>query len=165
KASPHSAVTTTRSPGTLTSVEAPARHRSSWLENEAVLGYVLMTPALLLIVVFIAYPFGLGVLLSLTDKLVGKPAHFIGLRNFTHLFESQIFWRAVWNTVFFTFAATVLKTVLGMWLAVLLNRKIRFARFIRASVLLPFIVPTVLSGLAWVWMFDATFSVFNRSEE
>ena len=120
-----------------------------------------MTPALLLIVVFIAYPFSLGVWLSLTDKLVGRPAHFIGLRNFTHLFESQIFWGTVWNTVLFTFSATVLKAVLGMWLAVLLNRKIRFARFIRATVLLPFIVPTVLSGLAWVWMFDATFSVFN----
>jgi len=134
---------------------------SAWLENEAILGYVLMTPALLLILVFIAYPFSLGVWLALTDKLVGKPAHFIGLRNFTHLFESEIFWRTVWNTVFFTVAATSLKAVLGMWLAVLLNRKIRFARFIRATVLLPFIVPTVLSGLAWLWMFDATFSVFN----
>jgi len=134
---------------------------STWLENEAILGYVLMTPALLLILVFIAYPFSLGVWLALTDKLVGKPAHFIGLRNFTHLFESEIFWRTVWNTVFFTVAATSLKAVLGMWLAVLLNRKIRFARFIRATVLLPFIVPTVLSGLAWLWMFDATFSVCN----
>ena len=167
KASPKTAVTTQAS-GTRVSAEASARHRlpwlapiSAWLENEAILGYVLMTPALLLIVVFIAYPFSLGVWLALTDKLVGKPAHFIGLRNFTHLFESQIFWGTVWNTVFFTFSATVLKAVLGMWLAVLLNRKIRFARFIRATVLLPFIVPTVLSGLAWVWMFDATFSVFN----
>jgi multiple sugar transport system permease protein len=165
---PRSAATTTRAAGTLTSEEASTSRRASrlasistWLENEAVLGYVLMTPALLLIVVFIAYPFSLGVWLALTDKLVGKPAHFIGLDNFTHLFKSQIFWGTVWNTVFFTFAATVLKTVLGMWLAVLLNRKIRFARFIRATVLLPFIVPTVLSGLAWVWMFDATFSVFN----
>jgi multiple sugar transport system permease protein len=134
---------------------------SAWLENEAILGYVLMTPALLLILVFIAYPFSLGVWLALTDKLVGKPANFIGWRNFTHLFESAIFWRTVWNTVFFTVAATILKAVLGMWLAILLNRKIRFARFIRATVLLPFIVPTVLSGLAWLWMFDATFSVFN----
>lgn len=161
--------TTTRPPAGLASAEAMARSQrssllapiSAWLENETVLGYVLMTPALLLMAVFTAYPFSLGVWLSLTDKLVGKPANFIGLRNFTHLLESEIFRRTVWNTVFFTFAATVLKAVLGMWLAVLLNRKIRFARFIRATVLLPFIVPTVLSGLAWVWMFDATFSVFN----
>src|SRR5207244_9324973 len=114
KALPKSAVTTTRSPGTL----ASARQRASWLasisawlENEAVLGYALMTPALLLIVVFIAYPFSLGVWLSLTDKLVSRPAHFIGLRNFTHLFESQIFWRTVWNTIFFTFSVTVLEAV------------------------------------------------------
>ena len=97
----------------------------------------------------------------MTDKLVGKPAQFIGLGNFTHLFESAIFWRTIWNTVVFTCVATVCKAVLGMWLAVLLNRKMPLARFIRATVLLPFIVPTVLSGLAWLWMFDATFSVFN----
>src|SRR5262249_37162624 len=118
-----------------------------------------MTPALLLILVFIAYPFSLGVWLALTDKLVGKPAHFIGLRNFTHLFESEIFWRVVWNTVFFTIVATSLKAVLGMWLAVLLNRKIRFARFIRATVLLPFLGPTVLTCLPWLWMFDGAFVV------
>jgi multiple sugar transport system permease protein len=160
---------TTRPPVALPSgqVAVTGRRLSRWawisalLENEAILGYVLMTPALLLILVFIAYPFSLGVWMSLTDKLVGKPAHFIGLRNFTHLFESNIFWRTVWNTVLFTCSATLLKAVLGMWLAVLLNRKIRFARFVRATVLLPFIVPTVLSGLAWLWMFDATFSVFN----
>ncbi|MGE3536629.1 MAG: carbohydrate ABC transporter permease [Candidatus Tectimicrobiota bacterium] len=134
---------------------------SDWLENETVLGYALLAPAILLIVVFIAYPFSLGVWLSLTDKLVGQPARFIGLRNFTHVFESAIFWQTVWNTVWFTCLATIGKAVLGMWLAVLLQRKIRFARFIRATVLLPFIVPTVLSGLAWLWMFDATFSVFN----
>jgi multiple sugar transport system permease protein len=57
--------------------------------------------------------------------------------------------------------ATVFKAALGMWLAVLLNRKFRLARVTRATVLLPFIVPTVLSTLAWLWMFDATFSVFN----
>ncbi|HEY7494233.1 MAG TPA: sugar ABC transporter permease [Candidatus Tectomicrobia bacterium] len=160
---------TTQPPVVLPSgqVAVTSRRLSLWarlstlLENEAILGYVLMTPALLLILVFIAYPFSLGVWMSLTDKLVGKPAHFIGLRNFAHLFESNIFWRTVWNTVLFTCSATILKAVLGMWLAVLLNRKIRFARFVRATVLLPFIVPTVLSGLAWLWMFDATFSVFN----
>lgn len=132
-----------------------------WLENEAVLGYVLMLPALLLIVVFIAYPFSLGVWMSLTDKVVGTPGNFVGLANFAKLLRSEIFHQAAWNTVIFTIAATVIKAVFGMWLAILLNRKFRLARFTRATVLLPFIVPTVLSGLAWLWMFDATFSVFN----
>ncbi len=134
---------------------------SAWLENEAVLGYVLMAPALLLMVIFIAYPFGLGVWMALTDKMVGKPGNFVGLANFARLFKSQIFWNTAWNTVFFTVVATVLKAILGMCLALLLNRKFRFSRVTRATVLLPFIVPTVLSGLAWLWMFDATFSVIN----
>ena len=131
------------------------------LEDQRVLGYVLMTPALLLILVFIAYPFVLGVWMSLTDKIVGTPGVFIGLGNYDKLFASDIFFTAAWNTVFFTTVATVFKAVLGMWLAVLLNRKFRFANITRATILLPFIVPTVLSTLAWLWMFDATFSVFN----
>jgi multiple sugar transport system permease protein len=131
------------------------------LEDERVLGFVLLSPALLLILVFIAYPFVLGIWMSLTDKLVGTPGNFIGFSNYTRLLDSDIFRTAAWNTVFFTFMATVFKAALGMWLAVLLNRKFRFARITRATVLLPFIVPTVLSTLAWLWMFDATFSVFN----
>ena len=131
------------------------------LEDEKILGYVLMMPALILILVFIAYPFVLGIWMSLTDKLVGVPGNFIGLDNYRQLFASDIFWTAVWNTLFFTTVATIFKAALGMWLAVLLNRKFKFARVTRAAVLLPFIIPTVLSTLAWLWMFDATFSVFN----
>ena len=131
------------------------------MQDERIFGYTLLVPAMCLIMIFLAYPFGLGVWMSLTDKMVGQPAKFIGLDNFINMFKSQIFLQSAWNTVVFTFSATVFKTVLGMWLAVLLNRKFAFARFTRALVLLPFIVPTVLSTLAWLWMFDSTFSVFN----
>ena len=134
---------------------------SEALEDQKILGYVLLTPALLLILVFIAYPFVLGIWMSLTDKLVGAPGEFIGLGNYRKLLDSDIFRTAAWNTVFFTVVATIFKAALGMWLAVLLNRKFRFANITRAAILLPFIVPTVLSTLAWLWMFDATFSVFN----
>jgi len=131
------------------------------LEDERILGFVLLTPALILILVFIAYPFVLGIWMSLTDKLVGTPGNFVGLGNYARLLHSDIFRTAAWNTVFFTFMATVFKAALGMWLALLLNRKFRLQRITRSAVLLPFIVPTVLSTLAWLWMFDATFSVFN----
>jgi len=139
--------------------------RTSWitekLEDERVLGYVLLIPAFLLIVVFIGYPFVLGVWMALTDKVVGEPGNFVGLANFVKLLDSDIFRTAAWNTVFFTITATAIKAALGMWLAVLLNRKFRLSRITRAAVLLPFIVPTVLSTLAWLWMLDGTFSVFN----
>jgi multiple sugar transport system permease protein len=140
---------------------AAVKPRIPLLEREHVLGYLLLVPALVLIITFMAYPFGLGIWFSLTDKLVGYPGKFIGLKNYLKSFESQIFWQAFFNTFIFTFAATVFKTSLGMWLALILNRKFRLARFTRAAILLPFIVPTVLSTLAWLWMFDATFSVFN----
>ena len=131
------------------------------LEDEKILGYALLMPAMVLILVFIAYPFALGIWMSLTNKLVGTPGEFVGLANYRQLFASDIFWTAVWNTLFFTTMATIFKAAFGMWLAVLLNRKFKFARITRAAVLLPFIIPTVLSTLAWLWMFDATFSVFN----
>ena len=147
-------------------IETPVRAAqmgriATLLEDERILGFVLLSPALILILVFIAYPFALGIWMSLTDKLVGTPGNFIGLGNYGRLLQSDIFRTAAWNTLFFTFMATVFKAALGMWLAVLLNRKFRLARVTRATVLLPFIVPTVLSTLAWLWMFDATFSVFN----
>ncbi|HIA20380.1 MAG TPA: sugar ABC transporter permease, partial [Planctomycetaceae bacterium] len=139
--------------------------KTSWLttqlEDERVLGYVLLIPAFLLIVVFIGYPFVLGVWMALTDKVVGSPGNFVGAANFIKLLGSDIFHTAAWNTVFFTITATAIKAALGMWLAVLLNRKFSFSRATRAVVLLPFIVPTVLSTLVWLWMLDGTFSVFN----
>jgi len=135
--------------------------KSSVFEDETVLGYTLLVPALLIILVFKAYPFLLGIWFSLTDKYVGNPGHFIGLANYVRIMHSQIFWQTAWNTVFFTTMATIFKSALGMWLALILYRKFSFSRVTRAAILLPFIVPTVLSGLAWLWMFDATFSVFN----
>ena len=135
--------------------------RSSPFENETTLGYTLLVPAILIILTFKAYPFLLGIWFSLTDKLVGNPGHFIGIDNYLKIMRSQIFWQTAWNTLFFTTMATIFKSVLGMWLALILYRKFAFSRVTRAVILLPFIVPTVLSGLAWLWMFDATFSVFN----
>jgi multiple sugar transport system permease protein len=98
---------------------------------------------------------------ALTDISVGVAGKFVGIANFSKAWEDTIFQTAFKNTVFYTFWATVFKLALGMWLALLLNRHFRFKRLIRASMLLPFIIPTVLSTFAWRWMFDPTFSVIN----
>ena len=161
KTSPSSATDIAQSETARQLASPVVKPRVPLLEREHVLGYLLLLPAIILIVIFMAYPFGLGIWFSLTSKLVGDPGQFIGLKNYSKNFQSQIFWQAAWNTVFFTTMATIFKTALGMWLALILNRKFKFSRFTRAAVLLPFIVPTVLSTLAWLWMFDATFSVFN----
>jgi len=130
-----------------------------------VLGYVLMLPAAFIIFAFIAYPFAWGVWMSLTNKEIGMPwsrVNFVGLRNYVFLWTRDgVFWDTVWNSFVYTAIATVVKWVLGIWLAVLLNRVVRFKRLIRAAVLLPWIIPTVLSTIAFLWIFDPDFSVIN----
>jgi multiple sugar transport system permease protein len=131
------------------------------LENQRVLAVALLAPGVIILTVFIAYPFVMAIWFALTDLSVGVAGKFVGIANFAKAWEDTIFQTAFKNTVFYTFWATVFKLSLGMWLALLLNRHFRFKRIIRASMLLPFIIPTVLSTFAWRWMFDPTFSVIN----
>jgi multiple sugar transport system permease protein len=131
------------------------------LERDSTLGYALTTPSVLILLLFIAYPFVLGIRMSLSQWIVGQEPTFIGLQNFTRNFGSTIFTRTVFNTFIYTAAATVLKLVFGMSLALVLNNTFRGKGLVRAAFLLPWIIPTVLSTLAWLWMFDATFSVIN----
>jgi multiple sugar transport system permease protein len=154
---------------TFTTVAAPRSYVGSprrgpitrLLEDERWLATLLLLPTVALLGVFIAYPFVKGVMLSVTDTRVGVPGHFVGLQNFANVWQDGIFRVAVWNTCVYTFVATVFKLALGLWLAVLLNRHFRGKALTRAFILLPFIIPTVLSTLAWKWMFDPTFSVIN----
>jgi multiple sugar transport system permease protein len=131
------------------------------LEDERWLAAVLLLPTIVLLGLFIAYPFVKGVLLSVTDTKVGVPGQFVGFDNFRKLWNDSIFHVAVYNTFLYTFVTTVFKLALGLWLAILLNRHFRGKAFVRAFILLPFIIPTVLSTFAWKWMFDPTFSVLN----
>ncbi|HSD43060.1 MAG TPA: sugar ABC transporter permease [Burkholderiales bacterium] len=131
------------------------------LENQRVLAVALLAPGVIILTIFIAYPFVMAIWFAMTDISVGVAGKFVGVDNFAKAWEDTIFQTAFKNTVFYTFWATVFKLSLGMWLALLLNRHFRFKRLIRASMLLPFIIPTVLSTFAWRWMFDPTFSVIN----
>jgi multiple sugar transport system permease protein len=154
---------------TVTTVAAPRTYAGAprrgpvtrLLEDQRWLAMLLLLPTVVLLGVFIAYPFVKGVMLSVTDAKVGIPGHFVGLQNFKEVWNDSIFRVAVWNTCVYTLAATVFKLALGLWLAILLNRNFRGKTLTRAFILLPFIIPTVLSTLAWKWMFDPTFSVIN----
>ncbi|MFB3916642.1 MAG: carbohydrate ABC transporter permease [Terriglobales bacterium] len=154
-------------PGQLTVIPTRRREKAALplLERPNVLAYVLLLPAAFIIFFFVAYPFAWGVWMSLTDKQIGMPwsrVHFIGLENYRNLVTKDgIFWNTVRNSFLYTGIATIVKWVLGIWLALLLNRMIRFARIVRAAVLLPWIVPTVLSSIAFLWIFDPDFSVIN----
>jgi multiple sugar transport system permease protein len=132
-----------------------------WWEQEHVFGYGLILPALMLLVCLVAYPFGMAIYFSLSDYWVGSPGAFVGLDNYRAILGNEMFRQAVRNSFVFTAIALTLKTVLGVWLALLLARNLRFKRVLRGAVLLPWVIPTALSTLAWWWMFDSLYSVVN----
>jgi multiple sugar transport system permease protein len=142
----------------------PRSRLSEFLDREDVLGYILLIPVILLLGVFVGYPFLYGVWLSLTDTRIADSTSgtFVGLDNFVRLVtRDSIFRGSLWNSFVYTAITTVFKFVLGLAMAVILNLPFRGNRTTRAFTLLPWIIPTVLSTLAWRWMFDGSFSVFN----
>jgi multiple sugar transport system permease protein len=132
-----------------------------WWEQEHVFGYGLIVPAIVLLVTLVAFPFGMAIWFSLSDYWVGSPGSFVGLANYRALFGNETFRQTLQNSFVFTIIAVTLKVVLGVWLAMLLARNLKFKRLIRGVVLLPFVIPTALSTLAWLWMFDSLYSVVN----
>ncbi|MGH7152368.1 MAG: carbohydrate ABC transporter permease, partial [Acetobacteraceae bacterium] len=120
-----------------------------------------LLPTVGLLMVFLTYPLGLGIWLAFTDTTIGQPGTWIGLENFISLFHDPVFWMSVTNTIFYTGTATIGKFALGLWLALLLNHHIPFKAFMRAILLLPWIVPTVLSAIAWWWIYDPQFSIIS----
>ncbi|QXM23698.1 sugar ABC transporter permease [Elioraea tepida] len=143
----------------------PVRREQTWLgwllDFKPFLIVMCLLPAVGLLSVFLTYPLGLGVWLAFTDATIGRRGVWIGLENFEYLFEDPIFWNAVFYSVFYTGVATVGKFALGLWLALLLNQHMPFKSFIRAIILVPWIVPTVLSAIAFWWIYDPQFSIIS----
>ncbi len=131
------------------------QHNRNWL------GVWFMLPAAGFLVLFLAYPLGLGIWLSMTDAKIGREGVFIGFENFSWLADDPVFWLSVFNTLLYTIVASVFKFAIGLYLAILLNHHLPFKAFIRAIVLLPYIVPTVLSAIAFWWIFDPQFSIIS----
>jgi multiple sugar transport system permease protein len=125
------------------------------------LGAIFMVPAAAILLLFLTYPLGLGAWLGFTDAKVGRPGVWVGLDNYEYLWGDSVMRLAVFNTLFYTFIASVFKFVLGLWLALLLNRNLAMKSFFRAVILLPYIVPTALSAIAFWWIYDAQFSVIS----
>lgn len=136
---------------------------SRLLNNRHALGLLFMLPTALLLLVFLTYPLGLGVWLGFTNTKIGGTGEWIGLSNYNYLAGDSLTQLALFNTIFYTLVASVLKFALGLWLALLLNKNLPFKSFFRAIVLLPWIVPTALSALAFWWIYDAQFSIISWS--
>ncbi|NOG72055.1 carbohydrate ABC transporter permease [Roseicella sp. DB1501] len=141
------------------------RQEPGWLTRffdwKPFLVFICMLPAVGLLLVFLTYPLGLGIWLAFTDTMIGRGGEWVGLENFLYLWEDPVFWTAVFYSVFYTAVATVGKFALGLWLALLLNEHLPFKSLLRAIVLLPWITPTVLSAIAFWWIYDPQFSIVS----
>jgi multiple sugar transport system permease protein len=135
--------------------------RANVWESRNLLGLVFMLPAASLLLLFLTYPLGLGLWLGLTDQKIDGTGGFIGLGNFISLARDSVFVLSIFNTLLYTVVASIIKFALGLYLALLLNNRMPFKAMIRAIVLLPFVVPTVLSAIAFWWIYDAQFSIIS----
>jgi multiple sugar transport system permease protein len=145
---------------------APGTGSNAWAAlttNRSWLGLWFMLPAAGFLILFLAYPLALGVWISFTDARIGQSGAFIGLENYEWLSDDSVFWLSVFNTLLYTSVASVVKFAVGLYLALLLNENMPFKAILRAIVLIPFIVPTVLSAIAFWWLFDAQFSIISWS--
>ena len=140
-------------------VTRPRRSLSAFLQRDNVLAYLFMLPGAIFLILFMAYPFVLGIWLSLTDKLVGFSDYkYVGLANYRWFWSDSIFRQTVINTFIYGFVTVPFKLFLGLGLALLLNERFHFSRAWRAGLLLPWIVPTAISSLAWLMLFDGVLS-------
>lgn len=137
---------------------------SIWFDDERRLGYVMVAPALILLLLLVAYPFVLSVWLSFTDTRIAQEGTgiFIGLDNYFKLWGRTIFReKVIWNTILYTVGAVPLKLILGMILALLLNRPFPLRNVVRGLILIPWVLPTSLSMIIFRWLFEPTLSVLN----
>jgi ABC-type sugar transport system permease subunit len=125
------------------------------------MGFLFVTPIVLLVLSLIAYPFTYAIYLSMTHKLVGLPPVFVGFENYIRLAWDGFFQRAVVNSFVFTFGSVVFKMVLGIVMALVLTSKIRWRSFWTGVLLIPWVAPTVVSALNFLWIFDGSLGVLN----
>jgi multiple sugar transport system permease protein len=147
-----------------TGARAAQAEAASWSQVKSSrnwLGFWYMMPTALLLGLFLAWPLVLGIWLSFTDTKIGRAGQFIGLENYEWLMGDSIFWLSVFNTLIYTSVASAAKFAIGLYLALLLNKHLPFKALIRAAVLIPFIVPTVLSAIAFWWIYDSQFSILS----
>jgi multiple sugar transport system permease protein len=131
------------------------------LGQDYALGWVLIVPLVVVLFGLLAYPVITAIGITLQNKTVGSPGQFIGLENYsTLLFKDSAFWHVAQNGFIFTIGSVALKALVGLGMALVLNRRIVFRGFFRGLLLMPWVAPTVVTALSWRWILDLM-GVFN----
>ena len=132
-----------------------------WLGPDHRLGYLFVLPIVVMVLGLVAYPFGYAVYLSMTQKFVGTPPVFVGFENYVRLASDGFFQRAVVNSFTFTLSSVAVKLVLGLGMALVLTAPIRWRSFWTGVLLIPWVAPTVVSALNFLWIYDGSLGVLN----
>jgi trehalose/maltose transport system permease protein len=154
----------TSEPSAIRITRATRRRKSAFRRKQTRLAWLMLVPALLVVAVVAIYPLGLTVWQSFTNEqfLAGlQPIEFVGLDNYRALLDDTIFRDAVWLTVKFTVITVVFEFVLGMIIALVVNSGFKGRGVMRAVMLVPWAIPTVVSAQMWNWMYNDIFGVFN----
>ena len=125
------------------------------------LGFLFVAPIVVLVLALVAYPFSYAIYLSMTRKYVGMPPVWVGFENYIRLAHDGFFLRAVWNSFVFTAGSVVFKLALGMLMALVLTSPIRFRSFFTGVLLVPWVAPTVVTALNFLWIYDGSLGVLN----
>jgi multiple sugar transport system permease protein len=138
------------------------KHSSAFFDNERWLGPLLIGPAVLYIVLLVGVPFFMALYYSVSNTTTGgSTMAFVGLRNFTGVIGTPKFQTALKNTIVFGLISQTLIIVLANALALALQTEFPGKRFIRFLILLPWVAPISIGTIAWLWIFDSTYSVLN----
>jgi multiple sugar transport system permease protein len=145
--------------GAARAAAAPRFRPGRWFDRA--LPFLLLAPAMLLIAVVLLYPLVLSIRISLFAKMLGFPERFVGLENYGKVISDQVFLNSVRVTFIWTVGSVAGQMVLGVGLALLLNRAFPGRAFYRTLFLLPWAIPNFIAALTWVWMFSDRFGIIS----
>ena len=148
---------------TTTHSEQVVNHQSKSSKAQARLAWLLISPTVLVLTIVILIP----IAQSLYQSLFGRPRledngffstiePFVGLKNYTDIFSSagERFWVAFYNTTLFGVVTVVLETILGVAMALIMHKAMKGRGIVRASILVPWAIPTAVSAILWSWIFN-----------
>jgi len=140
----------------------PKKGRSLFA-GDVILGWLLVAPALIVVLGMVGYPFLEAIRISFTDRMIGRgPGRWVGLANYEYILGWPDFSEMVVRTVVFAIIAVILKTIVGLILATALNQGFRGRNFLRGVFMLPWILPTYIIVLVWRWIFDGQTGLLNQ---
>lgn len=141
------------------------RKRAMWRmgAREERLAWAMLIPTMLVVILVAFYPLFQTFANSFTDARMGsaRAPNGVGLANYARLLTDQNFWAAVRNTLYFTVVSVLLELILGLVIALVINSRFKGRGLMRAAILIPWAIPTVVSARMWTWMYNDVFGVIN----